>query len=227
MTNALGMIEVIGLTAAIEIADMMAKAADIRILEAKKTRGSGWMTVFLEGDVAAVQAAVQTAESQARQKNVFVSAKVIPRPVENVRQRMVRPLSSMPGNTNENNQRSANAVHPPRTAADSACGSGTRASSAKNNNKGEADQEKEATSAERANGQTDGKPRRRSQTTAQPAHPEEKANEPGEKAAAQKPSSRQSAAAAKKAGRKETNNSAKSTSDKKQPRKKNADNNEN
>lgn len=85
MTDALGMLEVKGYVAAIEFSDVMAKVADVAILGLKKTRGMGWMTIFIEGDVAAVQAAIQAAKNQAFTEESFVAAKVIPRPAMGVR----------------------------------------------------------------------------------------------------------------------------------------------
>lgn len=86
MTDALGMLEVEGYVAAIEFSDVMAKVADVAILGLKKTKGMGWMTIFIEGDVAAVQAAVQAAKNQALAEESFVAAKVIPRPAAGVRE---------------------------------------------------------------------------------------------------------------------------------------------
>ncbi|MFN7253166.1 MAG: BMC domain-containing protein [Anaerobacillus sp.] len=84
MKQALGLIEVIGLSAAINIADTMAKVADIQVINLEKTDGFGWITIKIEGDVAAVQAAVQTGEQVAHQEKSYVSSKVIPRPVDDV-----------------------------------------------------------------------------------------------------------------------------------------------
>lgn len=84
MHDALGMLEVKGYVAAIEFADVMVKAADVKIVKIKMTRGMGWMTIFVEGNVAAVQASIRTAQTSAVESNQFVSAKVIPRPHEDL-----------------------------------------------------------------------------------------------------------------------------------------------
>ncbi|MCO7124437.1 BMC domain-containing protein [Sporolactobacillus shoreicorticis] len=89
MPDALGMLEVRGYVAAITFADVMAKVADVTILELKKTRGMGWMTIFIEGDVAAVQAAIQAASTQSREENLYVTAKVIPRPATDLKEKLV------------------------------------------------------------------------------------------------------------------------------------------
>ncbi|MCK5455975.1 MAG: BMC domain-containing protein, partial [Melioribacteraceae bacterium] len=54
--DALGMIETKGLVGAIEAADAMVKAANVRLIGKEKT-GSGLVTVMVRGDVGAVKAA--------------------------------------------------------------------------------------------------------------------------------------------------------------------------
>lgn len=90
MTEALGMIEVIGLVSAIDTADTMAKVANISIVELKKTRGFGWMTIVIEGDVAAVQAAISSGEQYTKEKKQYISSKVIPRPAMNLKETMLK-----------------------------------------------------------------------------------------------------------------------------------------
>ena len=82
MNNALGMVETKGLVGAIEAADAMVKAANVRLVGIKKAKGSGWMTVKVAGDVAAVDAAVQTGVAITTRMNLYVAHKVIPRPAE-------------------------------------------------------------------------------------------------------------------------------------------------
>ena len=57
--QALGMVETRGLTAAIEAADAMTKAAEVTLIGTEKI-GSGLVTVMVRGDVGAVKAAVET-----------------------------------------------------------------------------------------------------------------------------------------------------------------------
>lgn len=90
--TALGMLEVKGYVGAIEVADVMAKVANIVILDVKKTNGQGWMTVFIEGDVAAVQSATQAGTVHAKERECFVAAKVIPRPATDVKEVLVSPM---------------------------------------------------------------------------------------------------------------------------------------
>ena len=64
--EALGMVETRGLTAAIEAADQMCKAANVTLVGTEKI-GSGLVTVMVRGDVGAVKSAVET--SHRRRKN--------------------------------------------------------------------------------------------------------------------------------------------------------------
>lgn len=80
MNNALGLIEVKGLVAMIDIADAMAKVSAIKIEKTERAKGFGWMTICISGDVAAVDAAIQAGKVVASENNWFISAKVIPRP---------------------------------------------------------------------------------------------------------------------------------------------------
>lgn len=82
--ESLGMVEVRGLVVAIEIADAMVKAANVRLGELTKTKGNGWIVVKVFGDVGAVNAAVDCGKHLAAQENSLISSKVIPRPIENI-----------------------------------------------------------------------------------------------------------------------------------------------
>ena len=84
MKEALGLLEVAGLAAAIKAADVMVKAANVRIIDVEKARGNGWMTVKVSGDVGAVQAAVQAGVAQAKHDRHYIAQKVIPRPAEGI-----------------------------------------------------------------------------------------------------------------------------------------------
>jgi microcompartment protein CcmL/EutN len=84
--NALGFIEAIGLTAAIEAADSAVKSANVRLLGYELARGDGMTTVKIEGDVGAVKSAVKAAEAAAAKVGRVISTHVIPRPAEGTRQ---------------------------------------------------------------------------------------------------------------------------------------------
>lgn len=77
--EALGMIETRGLTASIEAADAMAKAANVVLVGTEKI-GSGLVTVIVRGDVGAVKAATEAGAAAAQRLGELVAVHVIPRP---------------------------------------------------------------------------------------------------------------------------------------------------
>ncbi|NQV22797.1 MAG: BMC domain-containing protein [Rhodopirellula sp.] len=79
--EALGMIETKGLVCMIEAVDAMLKSANVQIVGWDKV-GSGLVTSFVVGDVAAVKAAVDAGASAASKIGEVVSVQVIPRPHE-------------------------------------------------------------------------------------------------------------------------------------------------
>ena len=83
MKEALGLIETRGLVGAIEAADAMVKAANVKLVGKEKT-GSGLVTVMVRGDVGAVKAAIEAGGEAARRVGEFVSVHIIPRPHQDV-----------------------------------------------------------------------------------------------------------------------------------------------
>jgi ethanolamine utilization protein EutM len=81
--QALGLIETKGLIGAVEALDVALKAANVRFVKSAKV-GSGLVAVTLEGDVAAVRAAVDAGAEAARRVGEVVSVHVIPRPHDGV-----------------------------------------------------------------------------------------------------------------------------------------------
>jgi microcompartment protein CcmL/EutN len=79
MGEALGMIETRGLVAMIEAADAMVKAANVTLVGWEKV-GSGYVTVLVRGDVAAVRAATDAGAAAARRVGEVISVHVIARP---------------------------------------------------------------------------------------------------------------------------------------------------
>lgn len=77
--NALGMIETKGLVGAIEAADAMVKAANVKLVGKEKV-GSGLVTVIVRGDVGAVKAATDAGAAAADRIGELLSVHVIPRP---------------------------------------------------------------------------------------------------------------------------------------------------
>ncbi|MBM5596387.1 BMC domain-containing protein [Listeria seeligeri] len=84
MHQAIGIIEIKGLASAITVADTMAKVANIELIGTEKAKGFGWIMVKIEGDVAAVNAALEAGEQTALASDSFVAKKVIPRPREEI-----------------------------------------------------------------------------------------------------------------------------------------------
>ncbi|HUQ67964.1 MAG TPA: BMC domain-containing protein [Planctomycetaceae bacterium] len=79
--KALGMLETKGLVCMIEGVDAMLKAANVQMVGWEKV-GSGLVTSFVVGDVAAVKAAVDAGAGAAAKIGEVVSVQVIPRPHE-------------------------------------------------------------------------------------------------------------------------------------------------
>jgi microcompartment protein CcmL/EutN len=79
MGEALGMVETRGMVAMIEAADAMVKAANVEVVSWEKI-GSGYVTVLVRGDVAAVRAATDAGAAAARRVGELISVHVIPRP---------------------------------------------------------------------------------------------------------------------------------------------------
>ena len=77
--EALGMVETKGLVGAIEAADAMVKAANVKLIGKEKV-GSGLVTVMVRGDVGAVKAAVDAGAAAAKRVGELLSVHVIPRP---------------------------------------------------------------------------------------------------------------------------------------------------
>ena len=96
MKQALGLVEISGLSTAVVAADTMAKAANIRILEIENTKGLGYMTIKIAGDVGAVNAAVNAGKQIGAANNKLVSWKVIPRPSDYVEQAFCCPEPPVP-----------------------------------------------------------------------------------------------------------------------------------
>lgn len=79
MEEAIGLIETKGLVAIIEATDAMLKAANVRYGGMIKV-GSGLVSVFVHGDVAACRASVDAGAAAAARIGEVVSVHVIPRP---------------------------------------------------------------------------------------------------------------------------------------------------
>ncbi len=76
---ALGMVETKGLIGAIEAADAMVKAANVKLI-GKEQIGAAYVTVMVRGDVGAVKAATDAGAAAAGRVGELISVHVIPRP---------------------------------------------------------------------------------------------------------------------------------------------------
>lgn len=93
-SEALGLLECKGLVALMEGTDAMLKAANVSMVGWDKA-GSGLVTAFVKGDVAAVKAAVDAgAEAAGRVGNV-VAVHVIPRPHDELGGMMPKPKGTV------------------------------------------------------------------------------------------------------------------------------------
>jgi ethanolamine utilization protein EutM len=82
--TAIGFVETRGLVAALEAADAMLKASDVKLLAREQT-DAALITIQVTGEVAAVQAAVDAGRRAAERVGEVVSTLVIPRPDDAVR----------------------------------------------------------------------------------------------------------------------------------------------
>ena len=81
--DALGMIETKGFITLVEASDAMLKAANVTLIGWQKI-GSGMVTAFVVGDVAAVKAAIDAGAAAAARVGEVVGVQVIPRPHEDL-----------------------------------------------------------------------------------------------------------------------------------------------
>jgi microcompartment protein CcmL/EutN len=79
MGDALGIIEVKGMTALVEAADAMTKSARVELVGYERI-GGGLVTALIRGDVAACKAAIDAGAAAAQRVGEVVAAHVIPRP---------------------------------------------------------------------------------------------------------------------------------------------------
>lgn len=89
MQKSLGLIETQGLLGGITAADAAVKSANVELIGYELTKGGGWTTVKIQGDVGAVKAAVDAAKIAAGKVCRVVSTRVIPRPAAGL-ERLIR-----------------------------------------------------------------------------------------------------------------------------------------
>ncbi|MEG0004665.1 MAG: BMC domain-containing protein [Clostridium sp.] len=83
MKQAIGIVETKSLVAAIQASDTMVKAADVHVADFNYV-GSGIVAVIVSGEVAAVTAAVESAQETVSGIAQIISATVIARPHDEV-----------------------------------------------------------------------------------------------------------------------------------------------
>jgi len=81
--NSIGILETKGFASLVLAADAAVKSANVELVEWRKV-GSGYVSFVVEGDVAAVRSAIETAVEAASRVGEVVSHLVIPRPVEEI-----------------------------------------------------------------------------------------------------------------------------------------------
>ena len=81
MTEALGIIETVGFTPAVQAADAAVKSANVKLGSWIKV-GGGLVNIIVRGDVAAVKAAVESGVQAASKLGGVKSEVIIPRPSE-------------------------------------------------------------------------------------------------------------------------------------------------
>ena len=84
MRQALGLIETIGFIGAVEASDAMLKTANVA-LRGKRLTDAGHVTVWVHGELGAVEAATDAGSTAARRVGELVRAHVIPLPYDDVR----------------------------------------------------------------------------------------------------------------------------------------------
>lgn len=95
MQLALGLIETKGLIGAIEAADAMVKAANVKLISKEKIT-AGLVTVKIIGEVAAVKSAVDAGAAAAQRVSQLISAHVIPRPDDQIENIIIYPELDKP-----------------------------------------------------------------------------------------------------------------------------------
>lgn len=82
--QSLGLIETVGMAAAVEAADAAMKSANVSLVGYELTKGGGMVTVKLEGEIGAINAAVAAAISAASRVGEVYAHKVIARTAQHI-----------------------------------------------------------------------------------------------------------------------------------------------
>lgn len=138
--NALGLIEVIGMTTAVAAADAAVKSANVTLLGYELAKGRGMVTIKFEGDVGAAKAALEAASIEADRIGTVVSRHLIPRPYKELEKLL------FPQNTPNESLPSVNSEEDGGTGSEPEVNENNQMESAvgeKNSDDGESGQEKQ------------------------------------------------------------------------------------
>ncbi|PID59829.1 MAG: microcompartment protein [Ignavibacteriae bacterium] len=102
MNLALGLIETKGLVGAIEAADAMVKAADVKIISKEKVTGA-LIIIKVVGETAAVKSAVDAGVAAANRIGELIGAHVIPRPDDQI-DSLLKESSSVSNKSNKSDK---------------------------------------------------------------------------------------------------------------------------
>ncbi len=84
LRESIGLLEVFGVTAAVEVLDSMTKAANVRVIHTEKRLGGGLVTIIIAGEVSPVKAAIEAGEESALNFGKIYGSAVIARPHDEV-----------------------------------------------------------------------------------------------------------------------------------------------
>lgn len=82
--KAIGIFEIMGMVAAIEALDAMAKAAEVKIIHTEKRLGGRLVTLIVKGEVSAVNASLEAAKEKASVLGDVYGMNCIPRPHDEI-----------------------------------------------------------------------------------------------------------------------------------------------
>jgi len=92
--RALGIIECRGMAALVAATDRMLKEAQVQVC-GRHGIGSGWVTVLIEGETAAVNAAIRVGRQEVEDRGELIVARVVPRPETRAMSRMPHSSSAL------------------------------------------------------------------------------------------------------------------------------------
>lgn len=104
--EALGVIETVGMAAAIQAADTCVKSANVELIGYELSKGYGLVTIKIRGNVGAVKAAIEAAKVSSSRVNQVYATLIIPRPAANL-YGLIESGSTVGISANENESKSS------------------------------------------------------------------------------------------------------------------------